>query len=305
MAFYLGIDAGGTKAEYALANEQMTLARAKGGSIKRMRVDAETAALNLHSALLQLETASGVAMSRVSATCIGTAGEKVPLVTDWLTNELCQYVTKSPLIKGDVEIALEAAFPGRPGILVLAGTGSNVLGRSPSGELYSAGGYGPVLSDQGSGHCIGVHTLRAMFLARDEDRETQLFEAVKAHWKLFTLTGLIAYANACPPTEYSSLGPIVVQCAKDGDEVAQAVLEEEARQLSYLIVQVARKLRENGKGEKTLQFALAGSILQTGVLREFLLSELQKVLPENEHLDRDVDPVAGALAFARRSVDSA
>ena len=72
------------------------------------------------------------------------------------------------LLLGDVEIALDAAFPGQPGILILAGTGSNVAGRSRSGKITTVGGWGPVLSDQGSGQRIGSETLRAIFLAIDE-----------------------------------------------------------------------------------------------------------------------------------------
>ena len=88
-----------------------------------------------------------------------------------------------------------------------------------------AGGYGPIPSDRGSRHCIGVHALRAIFVALDEDRETQLFARVMAYWKLTTLTDLIADANLHPLVEYSSLAPLVAACAMDGDEVANAVLE--------------------------------------------------------------------------------
>ena len=301
MAYFLGVDAGGSKTEYALADEERILTRAKSGSIKRMRVDAEMAASNLSSALSQLERMSGIAMGRIYATCIGTAGETVPLVTGWLKAEFGKYFARDPLIKGDIEIALEAAFQGRPGILVLAGTGSHVLGRSMSGELYSAGEYGPVLGDQGSGHSIGAHALRAIFLALDEDRKTQLFDAVMAHWRLASRTELIAYANTCPATEYSGLAPLVTACALAGDEVAGAIMEDEARQLGHLVLQVARKIRKSQTGEHTLQFALAGSILKKGVLRELLVAELKRELPEIAFIDKDIDPVVGALSFARQS----
>ena len=38
MPLYLGVDAGGTTTTYVLADAQNELARAEGGSIKRMRV---------------------------------------------------------------------------------------------------------------------------------------------------------------------------------------------------------------------------------------------------------------------------
>ncbi len=88
-----------------------------------MRASAEECAENLHEALTTLESAPGVKMSAVKQTCIGTAGETVPLVTDWLKQELGARVGGRLLILGDVEIALDAAFPGARGILVIAGTG--------------------------------------------------------------------------------------------------------------------------------------------------------------------------------------
>ena len=45
MSFFLALDAGGTKTDYVLADETRELARVRTGTIKRMRTDAETAAL--------------------------------------------------------------------------------------------------------------------------------------------------------------------------------------------------------------------------------------------------------------------
>ena len=104
------------------------------GRIKRMRVDAATACQNLESALAELSAQTGISMATVTRTCVGTAGETVPLVKDWLQESIRASVGGGLLILGDVEIALEAAFPGRAGVLVMAGTGSNVVGRTGRGS---------------------------------------------------------------------------------------------------------------------------------------------------------------------------
>ena len=129
MAVFLAIDAGGTKSDYVLANETMELAKVRGGTIKRMRADAATTAANLESALRELTALSGISMQSVECTCVGTAGNTVALVTDWLRLSIGQQVSGKLLVTGDVDIALDAAFHGGPGVLVLAGTGSNVAGR--------------------------------------------------------------------------------------------------------------------------------------------------------------------------------
>ncbi len=195
MAFFLALDAGGTKTDVVLADETRELARVRTGTIKRLRTDAATATANLEAALHELTAQTGISMQSITRSCVGTAGETVPLVKDWLRESITARVSGELILLGDVEIALDAAFFGRPGVLAMAGTGSNVAGRMPDGTLTSAGGWGPALSDQGSGHRIGTEALRAMFLAKDEGRETLLLDAVLNFWQLESLDLLVEYAN--------------------------------------------------------------------------------------------------------------
>ena len=60
----------------------------------------------------------------------------------------------------DVEAALLGALDGRPGLLVLAGTGSIVLGRDGEGRVARAGGLGPLIGDEGSAFWLGREWLR-------------------------------------------------------------------------------------------------------------------------------------------------
>ena len=60
-------------------------------------------------------------------------------------------------IVGDEVIALDAAFRGGPGILQIAGTGTNCIGRAPDGGRETAGGWSSRLGDEGSGYWIGLH----------------------------------------------------------------------------------------------------------------------------------------------------
>ena len=60
----------------------------------------------------------------------------------------------------DVEAALLGALGSRPGVLVLAGTGSIVLGRDGHGRLARAGGLGPLIGDEGSAFWLGREWLR-------------------------------------------------------------------------------------------------------------------------------------------------
>jgi glucosamine kinase len=301
MSFFLALDAGGTKTDYVLADESRELARVRTGTIKRMRVDAATASQNLESALAQLSAQTGISMASITRTCIGTAGETVPLVRDWLQASFRARVGGALLILGDVEIALEAAFPGRAGVLAMAGTGSNVLGRTNEGLLITAGGWGPALADQGSGHRIGLESLRAMFLARDEERHTLLLSATMDFWKLSSLEGLVEYANSLPAPDFSQLTAVVLRCAQLGDEIALTVLRQQGEELAYLVRLVIRRLRlAANEPEWTPPIAFTGSILENvAPLRDALMAAVRRRFPLAQAPDKVVDPIEGALWRAR------
>ncbi len=301
MSFFLALDAGGTKTDYVLADETRELARVRTGTIKRMRVDARTACQNLESALAELTARTGISMASVTRTCVGTAGETVPLVKDWLRESISARVGGGLLILGDVEIALDAAFPGQAGVLVLAGTGSNVVGRTSGGELMSAGGWGPALADQGSGHIIGLESLRAIFLAKDEERDTLLLPAVLEFWQLSSLDHLVEYANTLPAPDFSTLTGVVLNCAELGDEIALSVLRKQGEDLAYLVRLVIRRLRRaSSEHGWTPPIAFAGSILENvPPVRNALIAAVQREFPAVHAPDAGVDPIDGALWRAR------
>lgn len=304
MSLFLAIDAGGTKADYALVDETRILARSRSGTIKRMRTDNQTAVDNLEQGLRELRAQSGADLRNVIRTCVGTAGETVTLVTDWLRQELSTRVGGELLMLGDVEIALDAAFPGQPGILILAGTGSNVAGRTPQGKILTAGGWGPVLADQGSGHRIGLQALRALFLAMDGLVETSLLRAVLDFWKLDTVPDLVAFANSVPRPDFSQLVRVVLESAEEGDAVAQSVLDAQGRELADLVRLLIQRLRDSAKDNNfTPPLAFAGSIMEkVQRVRRALISEVQAHYPDALAMDGVVDPVEGAIWRARGGV---
>jgi len=302
MNFFLALDAGGTKTDYVLADEKTELARVRTGTIKRMRTDAKTAAHNLDFALHHLTAQSGVSMQSITRTCIGTAGEAVPLVADWLRHAIASRVSGELMLLGDVEIALDAAFPEETGVLVLAGTGSNVAARTSAGTLISAGGWGPALADQGSGQRIGIESLRAVFLARDEGRPTRLLQDVMDYWQLATLDLLVEHANSIPPPDFSKLVELVMQAAELGDEVAAEVLRKEGESLAYLVRLVIRKLQHAaGSKDWVPPIAFAGSIMEkVSPVRTALIAAIHQEFSNVRTIPGVVDPIEGAVWRARR-----
>jgi glucosamine kinase len=174
MPYFLAIDAGGTTTTCLLAesdaDETHILARASTTSIKLQRVSESEATARLTALLHDVATAASIPLTQITRTCIGLAGLSIPAVRAHASRTLSALVSGEILILGDEEIALDAAFPSTPGILLIAGTGSNCIGRDAAGSLHRAGGYGPILGDEGGGYWIGLESLRAALRALDSDQ---------------------------------------------------------------------------------------------------------------------------------------
>ena len=275
MPYFLAVDAGGTKTRCLLADDHAILARASTDSIKLMRVSEAEATDRLRNMLNELALAAGVPLNQITRTCIGLAGLSIPAVRTWATRVHSATVSGELLLLGDEEIALEAAFPSLPGILLIAGTGSNVIGRASDGTLHRAGGWGPILGDEGGGYWIGLAGLRAGLRALDqspvstpyihsqvdselvEEKEAlhfarsadTLLTEIRQHFNLASLPELIELGNrrgdaTHPAPDFASLAPVIARSASAGNPIAADILCRAGEELANLITLVARKLQK-------------------------------------------------------------
>jgi glucosamine kinase len=303
MAFFLGLDAGGTKTTAALGDETTVLARANGGSIKPLRVSQEQAQANLGALLADVAKQSGVDLRHITASCVGTAGLRLPQTDGWMRTIISNCVSGAIDVCGDEEIALDAGFPGQAGVLVIGGTGSNTLGRTSKGTLLTVGGWGPVLGDQGSGYWIGHQALRVALRARDFRQPTRILERVIKFWNTPSLEDVINTAHSSP--DFSLLAPLVVQCAEEGDAVALELLERGGRMLGEDAAEAFRQVRELEPDQPMPGIAFIGSILdKVAFVRESMIATIRQSMPTAYILPEAVDAVSGALWRARHVAGS-
>lgn len=300
MAFFIGLDAGGTKTAAALGDETRILACASGGSIKPLRVTLEQAQANLAALLAKIAQQSGIDLRQIAASCVGTAGLRLPQTNGWMRQIISSCASGEIVVCGDEEIALDAAFPGQAGVLPMAGTGSNTLGRTSTGVLLTVGGWGPVLGDPASGYWIGHQAMRSAVRARDFGQSTRILDRVVEFWKAASLEDLINIAHAS--ADFSQLAPIVVQCAAEGDVVALEVLERGGRLLGEDAVEAFRQVRKMEPDQPEPSIAFAGSILQkVAQVRQSMIATIQGSLPSVHIIPEPVDPLNGALWRARQA----
>jgi len=299
----LGIDGGGTNTRAVIAAYGVVLGRAASGSIKQLRVGAEVANANLRALLRDVFDVSGV--SRVEAVSAGVASASMPGMTEWITAVFRDFGIQNSEVVGDEVIALDAAFQGGPGILQIAGTGTNCIGRAPSGERESAGGYSSTLGDEGSGYWIGLHAVRQGLNAYDRGERSVVLKRVAEAWGTTTLEELVNVGNAVPGPDFAALAPVIALAAEEGDEVATRVLLHAAEDLAGFILLVRHKLRQRHGLVEEVPAAFTGSVLEKmGMVRARVSDLLKAGAPQMPFLQDGVVAVEGALWRARRLAES-
>jgi glucosamine kinase len=160
VAIFLGIDGGGSKTSCLIGDETSVLGRGTGAASNVVRVGEAQARESLATAIRQACRVANIRPSEISSVCVGLAGAARPEIGELVRRIIADLVpgeTQPSQIRvvGDNVIALEAAFGGGPGVIVIAGTGSIAYGRNREGQTARAGGWGFAISDEGSGHWIG------------------------------------------------------------------------------------------------------------------------------------------------------
>ncbi|HEY3293836.1 MAG TPA: BadF/BadG/BcrA/BcrD ATPase family protein [bacterium] len=119
----------------------------------------------------------------------------------------------------DAELAYRGAFAdGRHGILLITGTGTIALYRAPiSHEFTRAGGWGPLLGDEGSGAWLGREALRHCLLEWERDELSPLHAAVLEALEIELASQILTkvYKEGLGPSGWAKLAPLVFRYVRE------------------------------------------------------------------------------------------
>jgi N-acetylglucosamine kinase-like BadF-type ATPase len=304
MSLVLGIDGGGTRTRASIVDGNQVLAYAENGSIKQLRVGAAAAEENLRALLAEVYKQAGV-KSLYAASC-GMASSTMPGIVEWVTAVFRDFSIERSEVVGDEVIALDAAFQGGPGILQIAGTGSNTIGRAADGSRETAGGWSSRLGDEGSGYWIGVNALRRALHAHDREEPTQILAKVGQIWSTHNLEELINVGDGTPGPDFAALAPAIDELARAGDSVAIAVLRQAAADLIDFVLLVRAKLRRKHQIAGEVPVAWTGSVIEKiALVRESFFAGLKAAAPEMPVFEQATVSLDGALWRAKRIAQSA
>jgi glucosamine kinase len=305
MLFFLGIDGGGTKTECAVGDEVNLLGRATAPSCKIQAVGDEPARAALHAAIHDACRQAGVEPRQIARVCAGLAGVSRGDIRQRVTEMVRELVPGDVEVVGDNEIAMEAAFGVLPGVIVIAGTGSIAHGRNGAGEQARAGGWGGAVSDEGSGGWIGRAAVAEVMRGASSETGTMgssgLLTAIMRAWRVTAREDLARIANAMPPPDFAALFPVVLEAANQQDDAANLVLTRAGAELARLAKTVMDNLWPR-PGATRVRVRIAGGVFRNSAqVRRAFFGNLLAQRADAAVNFVIVDPVAGALALARRT----
>lgn len=287
MDLFLGIDAGGTHTRARLVSGDGTIlgvgeagpANTPAGLAQGLRAVEEASRRAARQAGLSTDQ---VATIRAG---LGIAGLNRRDVLPSLQRH--KFPFRSIAFASDAAIANLGAHAGGDGAVVIVGTGSVGFGRIGE-KVFTIGGYGFPVSDEGSGAELGLRAIRRALWARDgRIAHSPLTRAVLDRFD-GSAGKIVDWTARATPAEFGAFAPMVLDHAIAGDSTAELIVQESARRVDAII----RTLFDLGAPHCSLMGGVANR------MRDWLAASLRARLrdPLGDSLD-------GAILLARRRAE--
>jgi len=278
---YLGIDGGGSKTSFLLVDEYYNeICHVQSGPSNCLSVGAAAAKEAVVQGISQLTEQPNIV-------CAGFAGAGRPDSVAFYKEMLQSLIPGAQvIIESDAFIASIGAIGVDPGVLLIAGTGSIVIGRDKDRGMFRVGGWGPYFGDEGSGFWIGREAVRAALHSIDAQAPTEFTRRVAANLTLKSVPEIVgAWASGkVGVPEIAGLFPEVV--AIYPAEPAKEILTAAALHLRSLVETACKRA-----GVEDCRRSLSGSVASHQIMRELIGFEFE----EPRH-----SPEWGAVIWARQ-----
>ena len=266
---FLGIDGGGTKTEFLLADSNGTLlSRLILGPSNPNDIGMTATKELLRDGIFRVCGAHPLNSISLFAGLSGggTAGN-----TAQLYNFLSQLGFHSMQCGSDAQNAIAAGLGAKNGVAVIMGTGSIAYAQQ-DGKHYRLGGYGYLLGDAGSGFALGRDVIAAALRHEDgSGSKTLLYDLVKKQSNSQTVLEKLSVFYQGGKALIASFAPLLFEAVAANDEVATSILQRQLNEIAVLIVGAAEKVTS-----PTVSVVLCGGLAQAN--QAFILPVLGDIL---------------------------
>ena len=302
--FFIGIDGGGTRTRAVVARKDLVpLGRGASGPANAATRPLPRVVESVHEAASDALAAANLRDRAPEIVAVGLAGVDSIRDSQPLLKALEAVFGKGRvLLTSDAEIALSGAAPDRfdaPAVAVIAGTGAIAFGQDERGATARAGGFGPILSDEGGGYAIARQGLVAVVREIDgRGPPTAIRELLFSTGGVSSLTDLLEriYRSEGGAADVAAYFPVVLAAARGGDAEARRILAEAGRDLALDVVTVVKKL-----ALESVSFPVAtiGGVFAAGAfIEDTLVEAIRRAAPLARVGPPAYPPEMGAIRLA-------
>jgi len=267
---YLIVDGGATKT-VAFSFDEKNLKFKKfgiGGSSSIKNLSKEVALKNIKKAVNEAWI-DDINIAIFGLTGVGDSRKSTETIENAL-NEAFPDLKK--IVVNDGILSLYTVTMGKPGAVVVAGTGS--VGYAYTGKDYlRVGGWGYIAGDQGSAYWIGRRALEYAIKSEDRIVEYTLIKDLITNYKGMELK---EYMNKLfydfKVEEIAGLAKLVDIAYSSGDKIAGMILEEAAEELIALMNVLVNVVGENSR------IGFLGGVMNSQAIVEMLKKRFPNAL---------------------------
>ncbi len=154
------------------------------------------------------------------------------------------YPWKQTRLVGDSVAGYQAATLGKPGVLVICGTGTSVIVGNLEAKFTHLGGWGPLLEDKGSAYWIAVKAIRAAIDDfENTGEETAITSILCELYEIKNIQGIVPliYHPEFTRDKFAILAARIDKVLQGKDKVFQKICEEAGTEAAKLTITAVEK----------------------------------------------------------------
>ena len=304
MNYYIGVDGGGTKTEFALFDENKNLVlsiKGAGSNHENYEQAFDKASAVIWDGLNCLISKAGITWNDVKFTLMGLAGIDHRFQYEIMCEKLKAMGLRNFEIFNDGFIVVKAGSETGAAIGYNCGTGTCCNAIDSKGKMLQLAGLGDFSGDIGNGHWIAITSFRLIYdevyLGLRKTVMTKLFFDKYNINSREQFVGILSELEGENAEKYiMALIDIFFEAANSGDEVALEYISMMAERGADLITAHTKQLDFNGE---YIEVVLSGSI-HTKLPSDVYIDVLKKKVSERSNraykfIKLDHPPVTGCV----------
>lgn len=307
---FLGVDGGGTKTVALLADADGHIVSAgRAGCSNYQSIGERAAGRELRAAIDGALEGAKIPLVDVASAGFGIAGadrEQEMAIVEQMVASVAPVERR--FVENDALLVLRAATKEAVGVGLVAGTGTNCVGRDRYGRRFQVGGMGPISGDVGYAEDLAMRAVGAAWMASDgRTAPSTLSRAVPDALSVSRVEDIpqLLVRGELPEVLVRRVVERLFAEARAGDGAAQRILEDTGERLGSAAAAVMRGLVLRGSNAVVV---LGGAMFQAEgheLLTEATRRRIRSTVNEAHVIVLEVQPVIGAVLFARDLVGHA